>query len=63
MGHSNQRGQVLIESLFVVMSVVTLLIFFQMMIDHQRKETANYRLSKIKKDVIHVRQNEDFKTK
>ena len=63
MGYSNQRGQVLIESLFVVMSVVTLLIFFQMMIDHQRKETANYRLSKIKKDVIHVRQNEDFETK
>ena len=63
MGHSNQRGQVLIESLFVVMSVVTLLIFFQMMIDNQRKETAHYRLSKMKKDVIHVHQNEDFETK
>lgn len=63
MGYLNQRGQVLIESIFVIFCVVSLLLLFQMMIDNQRTETANYRLSKSKKDITYVPENENFKTK
>jgi hypothetical protein len=60
MGCQNQRGQVLIESVFLVLSIVTLLIIFQMLIDQQRKEINQHRLSKPKKDLIYVQKNENF---
>ncbi len=63
MDHLNQRGQVLIESLFVVFCVVSLLLFFQLMIDHQRKETTSSRLSKVRKDQVYVQENEYFEAK
>lgn len=59
----NQRGQILIESLFAILCVASLLIIFQMMIDHQRKESSQYRLSKSKKDAIYVPKNENFEAK
>jgi hypothetical protein len=60
MGCQNQRGQVLVESVFLVLSIVTLLIIFQMLIDQQRKEINQHRLSKPKKDLIYVQKNENF---
>ena len=59
----NQRGQILIESLFAILCVASLLILFQMMIDHQRKESSQHRLSKSKKDTIYVPKNENFQAK
>lgn len=63
MANLNQRGQILIESIFVVLSVASLLIMFQMMIDHQRKEISKDRLSKSRKDIIYVPKNENFEAK
>lgn len=54
MVNSNQRGQVLIESVFVVLCVASLLILFQLMIDSQKKETTDHRLSKSNKDRIYA---------
>lgn len=59
----NQRGQILIESVFAVLSIASLLILFQMMIDHQNKEMQRHRLSKTKKEVLNVEQNENLKSK
>lgn len=59
----NQRGQILIESLFAILCIASLLILFQMMIDHQRKETQIYRLSKSKKDSTYVQKDENLKSK
>lgn len=47
----NQRGQILIESVFLVMIVVSLLIGFQVLIDHQKNQSNKYRISKYKKDL------------
>ena len=63
MGFFNQRGQILIESIFALMCIASLLILFQMMIDHQIKDAPSYRLSKKKKEVLHVEENENFKSK
>lgn len=57
----NRRGQILIESVFAILCIASLLILFQMMIDHQMKEAQSYRLSKKKKEVFHVEKNENFK--
>lgn len=63
MENLNQRGQILIESIFAILCLGSLLILFQMMIDHQRKESNAYRLSKTKKEIMHVEKNENFKSK
>ncbi len=63
MDNRNQRGQILIESLFLVFSIMTLLILFQLMIDQQKNEISRFRLSKFKKDTIYVPKNEDLSTK
>jgi hypothetical protein len=63
MEHLNRRGQVLIESVFVILCLGSLLILFQLMIDNQRKETSAHRLSQTKKDIQHVPENENFETK
>ena len=49
MGSFNQRGQILIESIFALLCIASLPLLFQMMIDHQLKDTQKYRLSKKKK--------------
>lgn len=59
----NQRGQILIESVFVILSVISLLIFFQLIIDQQRKESSKARLSKVRKDINYVQKYEDFEAK
>ncbi len=47
----NQRGQILIESVFLVMLVISLLIGFQILIDHQKHQTSKHRMSKFRKDL------------
>jgi hypothetical protein len=59
----NQRGQILIESVFAVFCIGSLLILFQLMIDKQNEEVQKQRLSKKKKEVIYVEKNENFKSK
>lgn len=62
MGSFNQRGQILIESIFALLCIASLLLLFQMMIDHQLEDTQKYRLSKKKKEVFYVEKNENFKS-
>lgn len=47
----NQRGQVLIESVFLLLIITSILIGFQIMIDHQKNQSSQYRLSKYRKDL------------
>ena len=56
----NQRGQILIESVFLVGLIAALLIAFQVMIDHQKNESSKYRLSKYRKENLYDEKN-DFK--
>ncbi len=58
----NQRGQILIESVFAIFCIASLLILFQMMLDQQNKELQKNRLSKNKKEVTYVEKNENFKS-
>lgn len=58
----NQRGQILIESVFAVLCIGSLLILFQMMIDKQNNEIQKQRLSKKKKEIIYVEKNENLKS-
>lgn len=58
----NQRGQILIESVFAVLCIASLLILFQMMIEQQNEEVQKHRLSKKKKEVYYVEKNENFKS-
>jgi hypothetical protein len=63
MEHFNQRGQVLIESVFVVLSIASLLILFQLMIDQQKKDLTASKLSKMKKEIIYDSKNKFEQTK
>ena len=53
----NQRGQILIESAFLILLITALLITFQVLIDHQKNKTAQYRLSKYRKDSNYEQKN------
>lgn len=59
MVYRNQRGQILIESIFLIMLIGSVLIAFQIMIDHQKTESSKYRLSKYRKDHVNDRQTEN----
>ncbi len=64
MAYRNQRGQVLIESVFLLLLVVSLLIGFQIMIDQQKTAAKDYRLSKFKRNNVYDKKNvTDFNTK
>lgn len=63
MASFNQRGQILIESVFAILCLASLLVVFQMMLDQQRKESRQHRLSKVKKESFYVEKNENFKSK
>lgn len=56
----NQRGQVLIESVFAILCIASLLILFQMMIDRQNEEMQKSRLGKKKKEIYYVEKNENI---
>ncbi len=54
----NQRGQILIESVFLIILIGTVLIAFQIMIDQQKAESNKYRMSKCRKDVVNDTQTQ-----
>lgn len=58
MAHRNQHGQVLIESVFLLLMVFIILIVFQMLIDHEKNQISPQRVSKIRKDLANVQKNE-----
>lgn len=53
MDYRNQRGQVLVESIFLVFIIMSVLIAFQIMIDHQKAQSNKYKMSKTTKDNIY----------
>lgn len=58
MAIQNQRGQILVESLFVVIMTCSLLFIFQIMIDQQNFQIEKKRMSKKIKDTKYVKKNE-----
>lgn len=51
MENRNQRGQILIESVFLILVTVSILIAFQIMIDHQKSQFKRNKLSTTIKDI------------
>jgi hypothetical protein len=58
MAIQNQRGQILVESLFLVIMTCSLLFLFQIMIDQQNIQIEKKRISKKIKDKKYVKKNE-----
>lgn len=58
MAHRNQHGQILIESVFLLLMVFVVLIVFQMLVDHEKNQINTHRISKIRKDLSNVQKNE-----
>lgn len=63
MANRNQHGQILIESIFLLLMVFATLIVFQMLIDHEKSQINPERISKIRKDLSNVKKNETEPTK
>lgn len=49
----NKQGQILIESIFLILIVVTILVVFKQLIEFQ-KSRQHYRFSKNIKESVHV---------
>lgn len=49
MAYRNNRGQILIEAIFLIIVMCTVLIYFDHLIHKQRLQTEEYKLSKSKK--------------
>ena len=63
MENRNQRGQILIESIFLVLITVTVLIAFQIMIDHQKTQYRKSKISTTIKDISNDEKTEFQSTK
>ena len=53
MAHRNSNGQILIESVFLLFVIISILIVFQIIIDYEKKTIYPNKLSKIRKDYSH----------
>lgn len=58
----NNRGQILIEALFIFLMMVTILIIFKSLIDYQSHQNQ-YRFSKYKKENKNVFKNSTIDSK
>lgn len=63
MENRNQRGQILIESIFLVLITVSILIAFQIMIDHQKSQLNKSKISTSLKDTSTDEKFKPYSTK
>ncbi len=60
MAYRNSNGQILIESVFLLFVIISILIVFQIIIDYEKKTIYPAKLSKIRKDYSHEKTESNF---